>query len=111
MIALDERSGYHFRKPALNPTRRWQDDPEVEGELQRLMSGGIPTGPVQFLKALLDEDRRVVTEADGTAVSFLDEMARAFGFVPLIDLRGGTCSLTPGARERRALSRAGRMGD
>lgn len=72
------------------------------------MSGGIPTGPVQFLKALLDEDRRVVTEADGTAVSFLDDMARASGFVPLIDLRGGTCRSTPGARERRTLSHAGR---
>ncbi|WP_421671844.1 hypothetical protein [Saccharopolyspora spinosa] len=43
---------------------------------------------MQFLNALLDEDRHVVTEADGTVVSFLDEMAKAFGFVPLIDLRG-----------------------
>ena len=107
-------TGHQRENPALDPTRLWEESPEVEMELT-LLVGGIRkrarerwgTDLAQFLTALLDSGAAAVGGEDEQVVDFVNANATAFGFLPLIERHGETCSVTSGAHQplRRALER------
>ncbi len=84
---------------ALDPTRPYDDTPEVHLELGLLVNGSMPdetglirrltTGPVEHL----------APEEKKTAVLF-NRLVDARGYVPAIVFDGDSCSLVPDARAR-----------
>ncbi|NIH79149.1 hypothetical protein [Amycolatopsis viridis] len=82
--------------PALNPTRRWEDSVGVRNELSFIVQGSTPADRIDFLRELLDAGEMELSGSRPRELAvFFNEVAAAFGFVPMIEFGAESCRLTP----------------
>lgn len=87
-----------WENPALHPTRIWEDSRDVRNELSFIVHGSTPADRLDFLRELLAVGELELNDSQHQELStFFNKVAQAFGFVPIIELDGETCRLTPGA--------------
>ncbi|WNV83965.1 hypothetical protein [Umezawaea sp. Da 62-37] len=84
--------------PALNPTRKWEDDPEVRMHLRFITKNRVDH--VNLLKRLLEGPIDDLNNEDVERVVFLNKIAEAYGYINLIIVNGNRSSLDPGARKQ-----------
>lgn len=86
-----------WENPALSPTRIWEDSRDVRNELSFIVYGSTPAERVDFLRELLAVGELRLDDSQYRELSiFFNKVAQAFGFLPIIELDGETCRLTPG---------------
>lgn len=86
-----------WENPALNPTREWEDTPEIRIELGLIVKAHAEEASV--LHELLSGPIRDMTAEDRRHAAFLNQVAQAFGFVDLVRVDGNSGDLTGGVRE------------
>lgn len=95
----DERDAnrHWAENPALDPTRQWENTPEVVTDLHLLIKRLSPER-LDLLRTVADSPHVQVTKTEEAQATFLNKVAEAFGFVPMITIDGRTCSLVPEIR-------------
>jgi hypothetical protein len=85
-----------WENPALNPTRKWDDTPEVRLHLRFIVKKHVAR--IGLLRRLIEGPVRGMSQEDVDGVVFLNEIANAYGYVDLIVDDGDVHVLDPGAR-------------
>ncbi|SFA84964.1 hypothetical protein SAMN05216266_101832 [Amycolatopsis marina] len=98
MERRERDANWHWTEnSALNPTTRWQDTPETVDELHLLVKSLAPER-IELLRIIADGKPHTMSPEEEIRATFLNRAAEAFGFVPMIEIDGRTCSLVPEIR-------------
>ncbi|MFD4256037.1 hypothetical protein ACFWQL_40460 [Amycolatopsis thermoflava] len=87
-----------FRDASQRPLKAWENNSSVRAELSHIViHGSIPEDRIDFLRTLLvNGEAELSSPRTQELVKFFNNVADAFGFLPMIETRGEVCRLTLG---------------